>query len=69
VDIQNYEDDVLSLDGNGRVWFLFSEVTNCQNCPPEDSLNYYLEFINPYGDLIDKFEGSGASVYLYDLSR
>ena len=69
VALQNYENDILSLVGNERVWFLFSEVVDCENCPEEDTLSYYLEFINPYGVVIDKYEGSGASAYLYDLSQ
>ena len=69
VALQNYEDDVLNLVGNERVWFLFSEVADCENCPEEDTLSYYLEFINPYGVVIDSYQGFGASAYLYDLSQ
>jgi len=67
--LQNYENDVLSLVGNERVWFLFSEVTDCNDCPEEDSVGYYLEFIDPVGVIIDSFNGTGANVYLYDLSQ
>ena len=67
--LQNYENDVLSLIGNERVWFLFSEVIDCDDCPEEDSLGYYLEFIDPVGVIIDSFNGAGANVYLYDLSQ
>ncbi len=69
VALQNYEDDVLNLVGNKRVWFLFSEVVDCENCQEEDTLSYYLEFINPYGVVIDRYEGFGASAYLYNLSQ
>ncbi|MGB7875206.1 MAG: glycosyltransferase family 39 protein [Anaerolineales bacterium] len=69
VALQNYEKDVLSLDGNERVWFLFSEVVDCENCSAEDTRSFYLEFIDPYGVLIDKYEGFGAGAYLYDLSQ
>ena len=69
VALQSYEDDVLNLVGNERVWFLFSEVVDCENCPEEDTLSYYLEFINPYGVVMDSYEGSGASAYLYNLSQ
>ena len=67
--IRSYEEDVLSLVGNERVWFLFSEVVDCPNCPEEDTLSYYLDFINPYGVLIDKYEGVETGAYLYDLSQ
>ena len=69
ITLQSYEEDVLSLVGNERVWFLFSEVVDCPNCPEEDTLSYYLEFVDPHGVVIDKYEGSETSAYLYDLSR
>jgi hypothetical protein len=67
--LQNYEDDVQSFIRKERVWFLFSEVIDCENCPEDDTLSYYLEFIEPYGVVIDKFEGFSSSAYLYDLSQ
>jgi hypothetical protein len=67
--LQNYENEVLSLVGNKRVWFLFSEVLDCNNCPEEDSVGYYLEFIDPFGVIVDSFNGTGANAYLYDLSQ
>lgn len=66
--LRNYENDVVNLVGNKRVWFLFTEVTDCDNCPEEDSVDYYLEYIKPYGAIIDSFHSTGANVYLYDLT-
>jgi len=68
VAIQNFEDDVDRLVGNKRVWFLFSEVVDCNECADEDTQSFYLEFINQKGVLVDSFEGSGANAYLYDLN-
>jgi len=67
--LQGYQDDVLSLVGNQRVWFLFSGVTDCNDCPEEDSLMYYLEYINRFGVITDSYNSSGSYVYLYDLSQ
>jgi hypothetical protein len=67
--LQSYADEVFSLVGNERVWFLFSGVADCNDCAEEDTQTFYLEYINQVGVIIDSFEGSGANVYLYDLSR
>ena len=67
--LQNYENELTNLVGNKRVWFLFTEITDCENCPEDDSVGYYLEFINPFGVLIDSFSSPGANTYLYDLSQ
>jgi 4-amino-4-deoxy-L-arabinose transferase-like glycosyltransferase len=67
--LQYYKDDLSGLVGNERVWFLFSEVADCGDCAQEDTQSFYLDFIDQYGVLIDKFNGSGANAYLYDLSR
>lgn len=66
--LQSYEDDVEKYIGENRVWFIFSEVYDCPNCEEEDTLSFYLEHINKFGVIIDRFEGSGANAYHYDLS-
>lgn len=67
--LQNFTSDVNSLVGKERVWFLFSEITDCVECEGEDTQPFYLASIEPYGVLVDSFDGSGANAYLYDLSR
>ena len=69
ITLHYYYDDVVSLIGNQRVWFLFSEVVECVNCAEEDTQEFYLEIIDEFGTLIDSYDGSGANAYLYDLSQ
>jgi hypothetical protein len=65
--LQNYEDDISKLVGNERVWFLFSEVVDCNDCPEEDTLSFYLDYIDRVGTMVESFRGFGASAYLYNL--
>jgi hypothetical protein len=66
--LENFTGDVISLVGNQRVWFLFSEIIDCVDCEGEGTQAFYLEHIEQYGVIIDSFDGSGANAYLYDLS-
>jgi hypothetical protein len=68
VALQNFEDDVDSLLGNERVWFIFSEILDCVDCTDEGTQGFYLNHINKLGVILDSFEGSGANAFLYDLS-
>jgi hypothetical protein len=67
--LERYYEDILSLDGNPRVWFIFSEINDCGDCTGEDTQAFYLEYIDPVGVVIDSFDGTGANAYLYDLSQ
>lgn len=66
--LQYYADEVFSLVGNERVWFLFSEIGDCVDCEGEGTQPFYLSFIDEYGVMLDSYDGSGANAYLYDLS-
>jgi hypothetical protein len=68
VALQNFEDDVDRLIGKERVWFIFSEILDCVDCPGDNTQGFYLEHINKFGVILDSFDGSGANAYLYDLS-
>ena len=68
VALENYTSEVYGLVGNQRVWFIFSEVADCNDCAPEDTQTFYLDYINLVGVLVDSFDGTGANAYLYDLS-
>jgi hypothetical protein len=68
VALQNFEDDIDSLIGNKRVWFIFSEILDCVDCPGDNTQGFYLKHINKFGVILDSFDGSGANAYLYDLS-
>lgn len=66
---RSYKDDVFELIGVERVWFLFSEITDCIDCPAEDTQGYYLQILDQYGTRMDTFDGTGANAFLYDLSQ
>ncbi len=66
--LQNFTNDVASLVGKERVWFLFSEILDCVECKGEDTQAFYLEYLDQFGVIVDQFDGSGANAYLYDLS-
>lgn len=64
-DWSNYADDLNKLRGNRRVWILFSHVYEGGGVDEEKLFLYYLE---KKGTRRDTFKGTGAAVYLYDLS-
>jgi len=61
----NYAEDLDKLRGNRRVWILFSHVCTWEGVDEEKLFLYHLDKI---GTRLDAFEGTGAAVYLYDLS-
>jgi hypothetical protein len=60
-----YYRDLARFKGNDRFWILFSHITTAYGVDEENLLLSYLDLL---GQRIDGFEGSGASIYLYDLS-
>ena len=66
--LRNFEDDVNRLYGNSRVWFIFSEILDCSSCVGEGTQSFYVDHLNRFGIVLDKFDGSGGNAYLYDLS-
>jgi len=67
--LQNFEDDVDSLAGTGRVWFIITEVSDCPNCAEEDTHAFYLKQFDKFGTLLGSYKSPGAGAYLYDLSQ
>jgi hypothetical protein len=67
ITLKNYHEDIVKLVGNGRVWFIFSEILDCAGCVGEGTQADYLEEINRFGIMLDSFDGSGGNAYLYNL--
>jgi hypothetical protein len=61
----NYVIDLKKLQGNDRVWILFSHVHKNYGIDEE---KFFLHVLNGMGQQIDSFKRKGASVYLYKLS-
>lgn len=55
------------LDGNPRVWVIFSHIVDCGGCEG-DMESFYVDYLNQFGDILDEYHAPGASVYLYDFS-
>lgn len=55
------------LNGNSRVWVIFSHFVDCGGCDG-DMETFYVEYLNQYGNIEDQHRVTGASVYLYDFS-
>ena len=66
--LQGFYEDVDSLIGQERVWFIFSELTDCDTCTGEGTQAFYVEYLDSVGTMQDSFDGSGGNAYLYDLS-
>ncbi|MCM8787160.1 MAG: hypothetical protein NC935_03810 [Candidatus Omnitrophica bacterium] len=57
-----YIDDLNKLDGNKRVWVLFSHTFRNEK-------EFFLNYLDVIGKKLDSFKSVGASIYLYDLSN
>ena len=68
IEQRNFENDVVSLIGNGRVWFIFSEILDCTTCVGEGTQASYVDYLDKFGVMMDIYDGSGGNAYLYDLS-
>jgi hypothetical protein len=60
----NYVIDLKKLQGNDRVWILFSHVHKNYGIDEE---KFFLYVLDGMGKQIDSFQRTGASLYLYDL--
>lgn len=63
--------DVEELDGENRVWFIFSHVIycDCEGTSSAERVQAHVELLNSYGKQLDYFQATRASAYLYDLSQ
>lgn len=64
-DTNEYLEDIKKLDGNNRVWVLFSHDIPVNGISEKQ---IYLNELNKIGKLIDYQTSNGASIYFYDLS-
>lgn len=65
-DWTKYYSDIERLKGNKRVWFVFSHIATHLGVDEE---KLFITYLNLLGRSIEDYKTSGASVYLYDLSR
>lgn len=65
--LERFFDDVDGLAGHKRVWFIFSDISDCGECEG-DMQAFYVGYLNEFGIMLDQFNASGANAYLYDLS-
>lgn len=56
----NYINDLNKLQGNKRVWILFSHINKNEE-------EFFLSYLESVGKRLDSIERVGASAYLYDL--
>ena len=63
---QGFVDNVETLRGRKRVWFLFSDIVDCGGCEGDMQL-FYANYLNERGIMLDNIQAAGASAYLYDL--
>lgn len=68
IEQRNFENDVVNLIGNSRVWFIFSEILDCTTCLGEGTQASYVDYLDKFGVMLDIYDGSGGNAYLYDLS-
>jgi hypothetical protein len=65
--ISRFIEDVKSLKGNDRVWFVLSEVVECGDCEGNPS-QFFINYIDENGTLIDSVQATNSGAYLYDLN-
>lgn len=64
---QGFIQDIKSLRGRDRVWFIFSDINDCGGCNG-DMQAYYEQYLNDFGILLGSVHANGASAYLYDFN-
>jgi len=67
VALKNFLADVDGLKGNGRVWFIFSDIVDCAGCEG-DPRQFFVDYLDEFGVMLDRVEATGSGAYLYDLS-
>lgn len=65
--IGRFIEDVKSLKGNDRVWFVISEVVECGDCEGDPS-QFFIDYIDENGTMIDSVLSANSGAYLYDLN-
>jgi hypothetical protein len=65
--ISRFREDVKSLKGNDRVWFVISEVVECGDCVGSPS-QFFIDYLDENGAMIDSVKSVNSGAYLYDLN-
>ena len=65
--LEGFYDDVESLQGEDRVWFIFSNIYDCGDCEG-DMQEFYVNYLNGFGVMLDQVNAPRANAYLYDLN-
>ena len=65
--LEGFFNDVESLRGKDRVWFIFSNIYDCGDCEG-DMQQFYVDHLNEYGVMLDQVNAERANAYLYDLN-
>jgi hypothetical protein len=64
--LRRFYEDVDTLRGNKRVWFIFSDIIDCGGCG-ENTQQYFVDYLNGFGTLLDSAHAAGANGYLYRM--
>jgi hypothetical protein len=67
VALEGFYNDVETLKGRDRVWFIFARLIDCGGCEGDMQL-YFVNYLNELGTMLDDFHRTDANVYLYDLN-
>ena len=65
--LDGFFNDVESLRGEDRVWFIFSNIYDCGDCEG-DMQQFYVDHLNGYGVMLNQVNAERANAYLYDLN-
>ena len=65
--LDGFFNDVQSLKGEDRVWFIFSNIYDCGDCEG-DMQQFYVDYLNGFGVMLDQVNAPRANAYLYDLN-
>jgi hypothetical protein len=65
--LRRFYEDVDILGENERVWFIFSDIVDCDGCEG-NMQQYFVDYLNGFGIMLDSFHAPGANGYLYDMN-
>jgi hypothetical protein len=65
---ESFLNDINSLAGRGRVWFIFSDIVGCGGCDGNMQA-FYVDLLNKHGTLLEQVNNFDANAYLYDMGK
>ena len=66
--LRHFYNDVEMLSGNERVWFIFSDISDCGGC--DGSMQqFYVDYLSTFGSQMDSIHSTGANAYLFNLNQ